>query len=273
MTKKILLVNDIPGYGKVAVSAMTPILVRAGFEVFNLPTAIISNTLNYGKFALIDTTEYMKEAVAVWKELGIKFDAIAVGFIANENQAEFLAQYCRECSKEGTKIYVDPIMGDNGKLYNSVSESRAEIMKRIIASADYVLPNMTEACVLTGEAYKEEGFDEKELYRIANTLGNIGRCFVIITSAILNKKDNNLHKAVVGCNFDKEEFFISEYEEIPLKVNGTGDIFAAYFIADTMRGENTRQAMVNASESVRRLIEENKDIVGEYNGLPVEAGF
>lgn len=77
--KQILLINDVCGYGKVATAAMLPILSYMGMPVHNLPTAIVSNTLDYGKFNLLDTTDYIKGVFPVWKELGFHFDAIATG--------------------------------------------------------------------------------------------------------------------------------------------------------------------------------------------------
>ena len=76
MGKKLLLINDLAGYGKVALSAMIPVLSHMKYETYNLPTAIVSNTLDYGKFDILDTTEYMKNTLNVWKELGFRFDAI-----------------------------------------------------------------------------------------------------------------------------------------------------------------------------------------------------
>ena len=80
--KNILIINDLPGYGKVALAAMLPILSNFGHSVYNLPTALVSNTLDYGKFTILDTTEYMKKSIAVWKELGFSFDCITTGFLA-----------------------------------------------------------------------------------------------------------------------------------------------------------------------------------------------
>ena len=115
MSKKhILLVNDIAGYGKVATAAMLPILSYLGHPVYNLPTALVSNTLDYGKFNILETTDYIKGVFPVWKELGFSFDAIATGFIASERQAKLVADYCREQAERGTTIFVDPIMGDEG---------------------------------------------------------------------------------------------------------------------------------------------------------------
>ena len=57
--KKICCVNDMPGVGKIALSAMMPILSAKGIDVASLPTALVSNTLDFGKFDILDTTDYM----------------------------------------------------------------------------------------------------------------------------------------------------------------------------------------------------------------------
>ena len=101
MSKKILLINDLAGYGKVALSAMIPVLSHLGYETFNLPTAIVSNTLDYGKFDILDTTEYMKNTIDVWKQLGFKFDGIATGFIVTKKQTELIINFCKEKSESG----------------------------------------------------------------------------------------------------------------------------------------------------------------------------
>ena len=63
--KQILLINDLAGYGKVALSAMMPIFSNMGFEIFTLPTALVSNTLDYGKFEILDTKDYILNTVNV----------------------------------------------------------------------------------------------------------------------------------------------------------------------------------------------------------------
>ena len=112
MSKQILLINDMAGYGKVATAAMLPILSYMGLPVYNLPTALVSNTLDYGKFNILDTTDYITGVFPVWKELGFRFDAIATGFIVSERQARIVADYCLEQAMNGTTVFVDPIMGD-----------------------------------------------------------------------------------------------------------------------------------------------------------------
>ena len=42
MKDQILLINDLAGYGKVALSAMLPVMTHAGLNLYNLPTALVS---------------------------------------------------------------------------------------------------------------------------------------------------------------------------------------------------------------------------------------
>ena len=162
-SKQILLINDLPGYGKVALAAMMPVLAHMGHILYTLPTALVSNTLDYGQFEIMETTEYMKNTLKVWKNLGFHYDAIATGFIVSEEQAQLIAHYCEEQKKQGTLIFTDPIMGDDGKLYNGVTESALMHMKHLTACADVIVPNYTEACLLAGVEYKAEGIDRKSM--------------------------------------------------------------------------------------------------------------
>ena len=83
---KILLIEDLAGYGKISLSAMIPIMSHMGYNLYNLPTALVSNTLDYGLFHMLETTGYMRETLKVWKELGFSFDAICTGMIVSEEQ-------------------------------------------------------------------------------------------------------------------------------------------------------------------------------------------
>ena len=120
---QLLLINDMCGYGKVALSAMLPVLSHMGYRIHNLPTALVSDTLNYPKFYIHDTTEYVRQSLAIWEELGFEFDAISTGFIVTEEETRIISDFCHRRAQKGTKVFVDPIMGDNGKLYAGVPES------------------------------------------------------------------------------------------------------------------------------------------------------
>ena len=129
----ILLINDMAGYGKVALSAMIPIMSNMKFQVYNLPTALVSNTLDYGKFDILETTGYMKNSMRVWGELGFTFDTIATGFLVSEEQTRLVAEFCEKKKDQGAFIFVDPIMGDDGILYNGVTENTVGYMRQMLS--------------------------------------------------------------------------------------------------------------------------------------------
>ena len=144
--KKILLINDVVGYSHVGMVAMMPILTYLGHPTYNLPTSLVSNTLDYGKFNVLDTTAYMRGVLPVWKELGFSFDAICTGLMFSEEQAQLVSAYCTEQSRCGTTVFVDPIMGDGGRLYNGITQRSVELMRQMVSVADLTFPNYTEAC-------------------------------------------------------------------------------------------------------------------------------
>ena len=152
---QLLLINDMCGYGKVALSAMLPVLSHMGYRIHNLPTALVSDTLNYPKFYIHDTTEYVRQSLAIWEELGFEFDAISTGFIVTEEETRIISDFCHRRAAKGTKVFVDPIMGDNGRLYAGVPESTIGLMRDLVACADYTVPNYTEACLLTDTPMRE----------------------------------------------------------------------------------------------------------------------
>ena len=265
MSKQILLINDIAGYGKVATAAMLPILSYMGLPVYNLPTALVSNTLDYGKFNILDTTDYIKGVFPVWKELGFEFDAIATGFIASERQADIVARYCREQAQRGTVIFVDPIMGDEGKLYNGVTPSTINSMREMLSVAHLIYPNYTEACYLTDTEYKPGGVTAEEAYRLVDGLRGIGSKSVIITSMLVGGEH-----CVVGYNHLEHSCFRLGYTEIPVHFPGTGDIFSAVLVGHLLQGEPLESSTRKAMDVVAHLIELNKDNADKNRGIPVE---
>lgn len=272
--KQLLIINDLCGYGKVATTAMLPILSYMGVPTFNLPTALVSNNLEYGKFSLLETTDYIKDSFRVWKELGFTYDAIATGFMASEQQARIIAAYCREQAlTNGAAIYVDPIMGDEGKLYNGISKATINAMRQMISVAHLCFPNYTEACYLTDTPYHPEGISRAEAYALMDRLREMGSRSVLITSIPVDGK-----MSVVGYNADidklgipagKERFLLT-YDEIPVRIPGTGDIFSAIVIGNLLNGVELKESTRRAMDIVRALIDQNKDMPDRYRGIALE---
>lgn len=270
--KELLIINDMCGYGKVATVAMLPVLSYLGIPTFNLPTAIVSNNLEYGKFNLLDTTEYMKGVFPVWKELGFSFGAIATGFIASEKQAEIVADYCSEQAQLGTTIFVDPIMGDEGKLYNGVTPSTILSMRRMVSVAHLIVPNYTEACYLTDTPYTTEPVSLQEAYGLIDKLRKIGSRSVIITSMTIEQTSENMGytKAVVGYNAASKEYFTLPYHEIPVRFPGTGDIFSSVLFGNLLKEVSLEESTQKAMDVVAQMIYLSQHQEDKFRGIPIE---
>ncbi|MBQ7421595.1 MAG: bifunctional hydroxymethylpyrimidine kinase/phosphomethylpyrimidine kinase [Prevotella sp.] len=263
--KQILLINDMAGHSKVGMGAMLPILSYLGHPTFNLPTALVSNTFDYGKFNVLDTTDYIRGTLPVWKELGFSYDAICTGWMYGEEQAQLVAQYCREQAAEGTTIFVDPVMGDGGHLYNGMTNVQVEAMREMVNVADLTFPNYTEAAYLAGTGFSAEGISWTDARRLLDALREIGAKSVLITSCRIDGENS-----VAGYNHFNGEYFHLEYEEIPGLFHGTGDLFSAVLIGHLLDGEPLKESTRQAMDTVYRLIARNKDMADKNRGILVE---
>lgn len=262
---KVLLIHDIAGYGKVSLGAMIPIMSHMGFNIYNLPTAVVSNTLDYGLFDILVTTDYMKNALNVWKELGFSFDAISTGMIFSEEQARVIAEYCREQKAKGTRIFVDPIMGDDGVLYNGVSDKTVGYMRQICSVADIIMPNYTEALFIADKHIGKEKLTEKEAIEVIDTLRELGAKSVIVTSMIVDDES-----CVFGFDWEKGEYFKLPFEYVPVHFPGTGDIFSALLTGGVLKGIDMQKSTAFAMKTVRNLVMRNTENVDKYKGIPIE---
>ena len=274
--KQILLINDVVGYSHVGMVAMLPILTYLGHPTYNLPTALVSNTLDYGRFNVLETTDYMRGTIPVWKQLGFNFDAICTGLMFSEEQAKLVASYCAEQHQQGTTIFVDPIMGDAGRLYNGMTERQVQLMREMLSVADLTFPNYTEACYLTDTPYREEGLSWQEACDMLDRLVALGAKSAIITSArveghncVIGRRSD---EPLAGCGqrYNDGLYFRIDYEEIPVLFHGTGDIFSAVLIGHLMKGEPLRESTQIAMRVVSQLIERNRDLEDKCRGIPIE---
>ena len=273
--KQILLINDVVGHSHVGMVAMLPILTHMGHSTYNLPTALVSNTLDYGRFNVLETTDYMRGTIPVWRQLGFHFDAVCTGLMFSEEQARLVSAYCSQLHSEGTMVFVDPIMGDGGRLYNGMSNHQVELMREMVSVADLTFPNYTEACYLAGMDYRPEGLDWPEACTLMDRVSALGARSVVVTSARVDG-----HCCVLGRRSDESlgfrqhisegPYFRIDYDEIPKAFHGTGDIFSAVLVGHLMKGETLRASTQTAMEVVSRLIERNLDQQDLCLGIPIE---
>lgn len=260
----ILLINDMPSFGKVALAAMNPILSFSGHKVFNLPTALVSNTLDYGKFEIMETTEYMQNTLAVWEKLGFEMDCICTGFIVSIPQSEWIASILK--SSLALKV-VDPIMADDGKLYNGIDQTVVTAMRNLCAEADIVIPNVTEACYLTGLYLGQTSFTEEQVQDLIEGMRNLGSKSVVITSVFIER--NQCH-CVCGYDHHTQSTFALEYEHVPVRVPGTGDIFSSVLVSQVLKANELQDCVQTAMNFVVKIIVSHPDLADVYRGVTIE---
>ena len=276
------------GYGKVGMAAMLPILSYMGIPAFNLPTALVSNTLDYGDFTQLDTTDYMRQTLPIWKKLGFRFDAICTGLMFSEEQARLVAQFCREQAEAGGTIFVDPVMGDGGRLYNGIGQEQVRLMREMVGVAHLIFPNYTEACYLAAVPYQHDGMTRREACALLDRLtaptvspapaespapGSCGRVFparnparsALITSCFIDGRHQ-----VCGYDAATGKYFFHDYDEIPGIFHGTGDIFSAVLIGHLMKRESLSASTRQAMDVVREMIYRNRDVTDRNCGIFIE---
>ena len=224
----------------------------------------------------METTDYMKGTLPVWQQLGVKFDAACTGLMFSEEQAQLVATYCRHLRENGTSIFVDPIMGDNGRLYNGITHRQIELMREMVSVADIILPNYTEACLLAGIPFNNHGISHKEAQEMLDILTSLGTQSVIVTSAIVDGhscvigKQPSIPQSTAESNQPSSPYFKLDYEELPVSFHGTGDIFSAILIGHLMNGKDLQTSTQTAMTIVSNLIDRNRHQTDLCMGIPIE---
>lgn len=276
MGKRIVLFNDLPGYGKVALAAMVPLFSRMGHFPYQVPTAVVSNTLDFGKFRIQDMTDYMRDTIKVWDELGFDPDCICTGFVLSEEQVELIGDYIRSRKPRmdeiqnvdnGRLVMVDPIMADGGKLYNGIGMERVAAMRKLVSYSDVMVPNMTEAGFLTGICPGRERASAAELRELVDGLHKLSGKSVVITSAQDSETDEHL---VCGYDYKSGQYFRVPFIFFPVRVAGSGDIFSTVMTGKLLNGESLEAAVREAVRVLTALIRENQSHLDEYKGILVE---
>ena len=276
MGKRIVLFNDLPGYGKVALAAMVPLFSRMGHFPYQVPTAVVSNTLDFGKFRIQDMTDYMRDTIKVWDELGFDPDCICTGFVLSEEQVELIGDYIRSRKPRmdeiqnvdnGRLVMVDPIMADGGKLYNGIGMERVAAMRKLVSYSDVMVPNMTEAGFLTGICPGRERASAAELRELVDGLHKLSGKSVVITSAHDSETDEHL---VCGYDHKSGQYFRVPFTFLPVRVAGSGDIFSTVMTGKLLNGESLEAAVREAVRVLTALMRENQSHLDEYKGILIE---
>ena len=246
--KRIAVINDFSGFGRCSLTVSLPIISAAGIQCCALPTAVLSNHTGYESYFFDDYTDKMKPYYMEWQKLGLRFDGIYAGFLGSERQIDIVLDFIRRFADPHTKIIIDPVMGDDGKTYATLTGQHCSGLKRLAARADILTPNLTEACILTGYPYRADISSEEELVQIAQALIGAGSKNVVITGI---NDGNNI------CNYictEKRSYCKFGSQRIGVSRAGSGDVFASVIAADAVNGASLTASAQRADAFVRRAI-------------------
>ncbi len=254
--KRILTIQDISCFGQCSLTVALPILSACGVETVIIPSAVLStHTGGFTGFTFRDLTDDIPSIAAHWKKEGIDFDAIYTGYLGSIRQIDMVTDIFNTLSRPNCIKIVDPAMADNGKLYYGFDQEYASAMARLCAAADIVVPNITEACFMTGVEYREN-YDEAYINDVLDALEKAGMKNVILTGIGYDEATTG----VVVKTGNKVEYY--SHRRLPVGSHGTGDVFASAFSGALLRGKSEYDAARVAANYTLRCIE---NTVGDDN--------
>lgn len=262
--KKILTVQDISCVGQCSLTVALPILSAAGHETCILPSAVLStHTAGFSGFTVRDLTEDMPAIAAHWKKEGILFDAVYTGYLGSKEQIAYVKDMFDTLTTPNAVKIVDPAMADGGKLYPAFDMEFVTEMKTLVGEADIILPNITEACFLTGKPYQEI-YDEKYITDLLSALTGIGAKTVVLTG-VGYAADRT---GVVVYENGQTQYY--EHRKIAKGCHGTGDVYASAFVGALMSGKDTYASAVIAADYTVCCIENTQGDPSHWYGVKFE---
>lgn len=246
--KKIAVINDISGFGRCSITVALPIISHMKVQCCPLPTSIFSNHTGYETFFFDDYTDNMPTYIENWKKLGLTFDGIVSGFLGSKRQIQIVESFIQEFRQEDTKIIIDPVMGEDGKAYTTYTNDMCEEMKKLVAYADIITPNLTECCILTDTPFKEEGWKQDEFYQMSEKLVQMGAKKVAISGI---KMGTYIGNVVYEKNKNPK---IVKVKRVGSERAGTGDIYSAILAADCVNGVPFENSVKKAAYFIKDCI-------------------
>jgi pyridoxine kinase len=262
--KRILTIQDISCVGQCSLTVALPILSAAGLECAILPSAVLStHTAGFSGFTVRDLSEDIPAINAHWVKEGIKFSAIYTGYLGSTSQVDMVLDIKNSSLTEDGVFFVDPAMADNGKLYPAFDDEYVKAMVRLCGEADYIIPNITEACFLTGIEYKTE-YDREYIDLLLSRLNAMG-CKNVIFTGISYREG---YTGVVVLENGVYSYY--EHEKIAGGCHGTGDVYASAFVGALVRGKGAYEAARIAAEYTLECIKETVKLDGQWYGAAFE---
>lgn len=248
--KRIITVQDISCVGKCSLTVALPVISAMGVETCVLPTAVLSTHTAFKGFTFRDLTADISNITAHWKQEKIGFDAIYTGYLGSFEQIELMHSLIADFGGGGTRVIVDPCMGDNGSLYSGFTPDFAKAMAGLCAKAEVIVPNLTEASFLLGIPYVASRYTKEYIEDLVQRLAGLGARRVVLKGVSFDDKKIGI------VSYDSQNQKINWYfhERMPQCFHGTGDIFASVLTGALVRGFELQDACRLAADFVVEAI-------------------
>ncbi|MDB4583949.1 pyridoxamine kinase [Draconibacterium sp.] len=241
--KQIAAIHDLSGYGRTSLSVVIPILSAMGIKVCPLPTAVLSSHSRFKGYHFTDLTAQMQPIIDHWEKMDVAFDAVYSGFLGSYKQIHIVQRLIDTFSKENQLVVVDPVLGDNGKMYGPFNKKMVSEMKSLIQKANIITPNLTEMFLLLEKPFHPD-VSEGEIKEWMLKLSDSGPEIVVVTS--VPDKTPGKKFSVIAYNRNGSRFWKVPIDYIPADFPGTGDCFTSVLTGSLMQGDSLPIALDRA---------------------------
>ncbi len=265
--KRVLTIQDISCVGQCSLTVALPILSACGHETVILPSAVLStHTGGFKNFTFRDLTDDIPAIHRHWASEGISFDAIYTGYLGSTKQIGYVTAIMNELGRENCLKVVDPAMADNGKLYYGFDDAYVKAMAGLCREADIILPNITEACFMTGIEYRDS-YDESYIYELLTALTGMGVKNIVLTGIGYTPETTG---AVI---YDGKSLQYYRHGRLNVSSHGTGDVYASAFVGAMLRGFSEYDSARIAADYTVKCIQNTMGDKSHWYGVKFETAI
>lgn len=260
---RLAMLNSFAGFGRISTTVALPIISVMQVQVCPIPTSVLSNHLAFPACAKQDFTEHILPFLKVWEELNLCFDGFYCGYLSNKEQMDSVQYFLNsKLLKEDASIIIDPVMGDNGKPYRTVTLKHIMQMKELVKQAHLITPNLTELCLLTDTPYTEEGWTTEKLTALCASLDSECEKQIVVTGI----ETENANELMVF-TWNKGSLSELHFPSAGAPRHGTGDMFASILSANALKKQPLEIGVKQAVDFISACIRDSEKI-----GLPLLDG-
>lgn len=260
-TPRLAMLNSFAGFGRISTTVALPIISVMQVQVCPIPTSVLSNHLAFPTHAKQDFTEQILPFLKVWEQLDLRFDGFYCGYLSNKEQMDSVQYFLdSKLLKEDASIIIDPVMGDNGKPYRTVTSEHIVQMKELVKQAHLITPNLTELCLLTDTLYAEKDWTTQKLTELCASLDSKHEKQIVVTGIETGQE-------LMVFIWNKGSISEIHFPSAGAPRHGTGDIFASILSANALRNTPLETSVKQAVDFISACIHDSEKI-----GLPLLDG-